>query len=142
MGRARQTRARLIDQRARRRASQELKRRYPEEWEHLYETYRAEAEEEMSRAEEEHPELDDAPRLKTGRRKHGQSPLDRVDTTPRCEQCIRYHVKGHKCHACGSGPPPVKVDYIKALSSQGMTPRRISEKLGIKQVEIERVLFG
>lgn len=141
MGHARQTKARLIDQRARRRASQELKRRYPEEWEHLYETYRTEAEEEMDRLEEEHPELDDAPRLKTGRRKDGQSVEDRLDTN-RCDQCVRYHVRGHRCHSCGSGPPPVKVDYIRALSQQGMSPRRISEKLGIKQVEIERVLFG
>ena len=140
MGSARQTKARLIDQRARRRASQELKRRYPEEWEHLYETYLIEAEEEMDRLEEEHPELNDVPRLKTGRRKQGETPEDRVDTN-RCEACVSYHERGHHCHNCGAAPP-AKIEEIMKLSRHGMSPRNISIKLGVKQVVVERVLLG
>jgi hypothetical protein len=121
MGRAAQTLARLIDQRARRRATSELIARHPDEWASLYARQRSFAEEEARQlaaaAAEQHSSLDDLekvldgpvdpPRLMSGRRLPEQTVIDRIDVA-RCPSCIAHHDRGHRCRACGQAPqrPP------------------------------------
>lgn len=110
MGYAKPTQARLIDQRARRRATQDLIEKYRDEFDALYWQHRNQATEEADAiarkaAEDEHlAEHGDEPaRLKTGARKPGETPLDRLDVA-RCRFCIGYHDRGHACRSCGAVP--------------------------------------
>lgn len=98
-GRAKpQTRARIIRTRARHRAMQQLVELHREEFEALYEDARAEAIEEDDRLTadpENHARFDaETVRLRSGRRKPGETPEARVDETW-CVECSVYHAQDH-----------------------------------------------
>ena len=131
MGRAAQTLARLIDQRARRRATSELIARHQDEWDSLYARQRTFAEEEARQLEEaaaaKHSSLGDLekvlddkpaepPRLMPGRRLPQQTALDRIDVA-RCPSCVAHHDRGHRCRACGQAPqiPPGAQLTVRAV---------------------------
>jgi hypothetical protein len=113
MGRAKQSAARLIDQRARRRATQALIDMHREEFRDLYQFHRmnaatearviAEAATRVSNAETKFHPSGEPPRLMSGRYKPGQDATDRIDVA-RCPHCVKHHDRGHVCTKCGARP--------------------------------------
>lgn len=106
MGYAKPTQARLIDQRARRRATQALIEKHREDFTALYEQHRRAAESEAAALTEcaatVHPSSE-PPRLMTGARKAGQEAVDRIDVA-RCPHCVKHHDRNHVCTHCGAQP--------------------------------------
>ena len=146
MSKAAQSRARLIDQRARRRATQVLIERHDEEFRGLYEQYRAEAETEMEALEIVAREQSDGhtpahpPRLLPGRRKPRETVLDRLDVA-RCPDCIAYHDRGHACPRCGMTADVVsKLSEIHRLAAAGTRDDVIAVHLRIPPDIVRRVL--
>lgn len=107
MGYAKPTASRLIDQRARRRAQQQLIENHRQEFRDLYEWHRRNAATEAdllaSKASESPHQIAGPPRLMTGARKPGQDVTDRIDVA-RCPHCVRHHDAGHVCANCGAVP--------------------------------------
>ena len=106
MGYAKPTAARLIDQRARRRATQALLRAHHDEFQMLLMAERARATEEAERLVSARPPTahqhaaSEPPRLMSGRYKPGQNATDRIDVA-RCRRCHEHHDAGHICQNCG-----------------------------------------
>jgi hypothetical protein len=107
MGYAKPTAARLIDQRARRRATQTLIEIHRDEFQRLYDLHRAEAEQEaehLATAPEAVEHYRSEPvRLKPGARLAGQKVGDRIDVA-RCAHCVKHHDRNHVCPKCGAAP--------------------------------------
>lgn len=158
MGKAAQTQARLIDQRARRRADQALKNNHRQEWDRLYYAFVAEAEAEAVQIAAAapapthvHTDVPSAPpeppRLKPGARLAGQSVIDRIDVA-RCNVCVKYHDRGHRCAQCGKVAPvptPLVGSHMMArevhrLFDAGTKVEIIAATLRIKPDLVERLL--
>lgn len=149
MARAANTEARLVDQRARGRATQALINNHREEYEQLLAAYKAEAIEELEllpapAASPEHPTRPPAPvRLKPGPRKAGEAVTDRVDVG-NCPFCRAYHDNGHRCQRCGQTPKamPFSEAYkeVHRLADAGTKPELISMTLKIPIDHIHRLL--
>lgn len=109
MSYAKPTAARLIDQRARRRATQALLRAHHDEFRMLFMAERAKAEEEAGRlasarrTQSVQAHSGEPPRLMSGRYKPGQESTDRIDVA-RCPHCVSHHDRGHVCTRCGAVP--------------------------------------
>lgn len=145
MGYAKSTAARLIDQRARRRATQTLIEIHRDEYTRLYAMHRAAAEQEAehlaAKAAEIHP-TGEPPRLMTGARKPGQDVADRIDVA-RCPHCIRHHDRGHRCPKCGLAPTrPVSPDEVRRMVSGGSSVQEVAARLNLTTVTVRRVIEG
>ena len=129
MGYAKPTAARLIDQRARRRAQQQLIANHRDEFRDLYEWHlrnaTSEAQMLATKASEIHPTTE-PPRLMTGARKPGQDVADRIDVA-RCPHCVRHHDRGHVCAKCGAVP-----ETAVAIEDDG----------NIDEIAVERAMRG
>ena len=133
MGYAKPTQARLIDQRARRRATQDLIEAHREEFDRLYWQHRHAASDEAdalaAKAAEaprpdHEPHADEPPRLMPGARKPGETPMDRLDVA-RCPHCIRHHDRGHVCKSCGAKPGFEVFERVRRMTRNGMSPSQI-----------------
>lgn len=100
-----QRRYQLVYQRARGRAVTALIAAHEAEWEHLFAAKRAEVQAEVDAVDEAGADHygTEPTRLKTGRRKQGQTVVDRIDVA-RCPHCIKHHDRGHACPKCGAAP--------------------------------------
>jgi hypothetical protein len=129
VGYAKPTAARLIDQRARRRATQALIDLHRDEFRDLYEWHRRNATTEArvlaTKAAETHPSTE-PPRLMTGARKPGQDVTERIDVA-RCPHCVRHHDSGHVCANCGAVP-----STVAALPDDG----------DVDEIAVERAING
>jgi len=159
MSRAKQTTARLVDQRARGRADTRLRKRHQQEWNELYVEEKALAEMEAGRlaivarekaaaapppAEHVHeePAVPEPPRLKTGRRNEGESAIDRLDVA-RCPFCRASHDRGHVCPRCGAKPKldfAGKVREVHRLFDAGTSVDIISMTLSIPKDHVLRLI--
>lgn len=112
---AQQTTARLVDQRARRRATQLLIDLHKAEWTQLLAQERAFAEAEVAEIERAAAatghEVTEPVRLKPGARLPGQAAVDRIDVA-RCPLCVASHDRGHTCPSCGTPP----LDLVQSTS--------------------------
>lgn len=142
MASAKQTQARLIDQRARRRATQALIEKHPEEYYELLQEALREARSEASQLQvtvtRAHGHEMPA-RIMPGRRLAGQTAVDRIDVA-RCPECVSYHDAGHTCGRCGSpaeAPKPVPRNNLDRavlrMVERGLTDARIAVDLGITE---------
>jgi hypothetical protein len=130
MGYAKPTAARLVDQRARRRATQALIDIHRDEFRELYQWHRRNAASEAQtlavKASETHPTTE-PPRLMSGARKPGQDAVDRIDVA-RCPHCVKHHDRGHVCAKCGARPTSLQPPPVSSLSfaqqRPGVIPRR------------------
>lgn len=136
----------LIDQRARRRATQVLIERHEHEFRVLYELYREDAEAEMAVLEAKAAEGERShtpahpPRLMPGRRQPGQTVLDRLDVA-RCPECVNYHDSGHDCPRCGMTVDVVsKLSEIHRLSKAGTKDEMIAVALRVPPDVVRRAL--
>jgi hypothetical protein len=143
MGYAKPTAARLIDQRARRRATQTLIQVHRDEFQRLYNLHRAEAEQEaehLATAPDAIEHYRSEPvRLMPGRRMPDQTAGDRIDVA-RCAHCVTHHDRGHVCTNCGaipgkkkapSSPADVAEDVEFLLESDPTClPQHIAHRLG------------
>lgn len=154
MGRAAQTQARLVDQRARGRATQALITNHRAEYDQLYEAYKAEAEAEVAALQVAaatagaHDHGTPQPvRLKPGRRKAHEDVVDRIDVA-RCTVCVLFHDRGHRCPSCGrvpSAPAPYldaagKAREAKRLHDAGTKVEIIATTLRITPDHVHRLL--
>lgn len=161
MGYAKPTLPRLVDQRARRRATQELMKRHRAEFDGLLAQFRLEAAaeaEELARVaaanraqrpspSEHHastpePVADDPPRLMPGARLAGQSALDRIDVA-RCSVCAKSHDRNHVCTKCGSLPPltlPEQFAEVARLTDAGTDVEQVSRTLRIAPDRVLQLL--
>ena len=146
MAYAKPTQARLIDQRARRRATQALIDLHREEYRDLYERHRREATAEAASltiaAIKEHPssthEPTEPPRLMTGRRKPGQGATERIDVA-RCWRCVRHHDVGHVCASCGAAPAAAVEDVLR-MRTNGLGVGQIAHRLDVPREAVLRIL--
>jgi hypothetical protein len=148
MSRAAQTEARLVDQRARGRATQALINNHRDEYEQLLIAFKAQAIEELEllpapEVDEHHPTRGAQPvRLKTGPRKEGETASDRVDVGT-CRFCITYHDAGHRCERCGARPKlafAAAYKEIHRLYDAGTTPEMIAINLRVPLEHVHRLL--
>lgn len=150
---AKPTEARLIDQRARRRATQALIEKYRDEFGTLYEMHRRAAEVEagvLAEVSSEHRESRHAtpepPRLMPGRRLPGEDATDRIDVA-RCPHCVKHHDRGHVCTKCGAHPVAlarsgVSPDLVRALAAEGKSDRQIADETHLTTATVRKVLDG
>lgn len=99
--------SKLLNNRARHRAVEDLIARHRDEFEDLLALHRLDVKSEAARLTKEAAELGvsgDLPRLRPGQRKRGQTPVTRLDVG-RCTTCARSHDRGHVCPKCGAAPP-------------------------------------
>lgn len=136
MGHAKQTQARLIDQRARRRATQKLVEMHQDEYDLLLVRYRTEATQEAARLGTHHAQ---PARLMPGRRLENQDVIERIDVA-RCPDCVSYHDAGHTCARCGSpaeAPAPMPRNNldraVQRMVARGRTDAQIAFDLGITE---------
>jgi len=126
VSRAKQSVSRLVDQRARRRATQALIEMHRDEFRDLYQWHRMQAvteartiAEAATQKQSFHPSSE-PPRLMPGRRLPGQEVVDRIDVA-RCPHCIKHHDRGHVCAKCGARPTTVQAP-VSALSLARQRP--------------------
>lgn len=148
MGKAAQTEARLVDQRARRRATQALINNHKQEYEDLLTAFKVEAIAELDmlpapQVSEHHPTRPPQPvRLKSGPRLEGQQAVDRIDVA-RCPHCISYHDRGHRCERCGAIPKrnwSSATSEVHRLFDAGTKPDIIAMTLRIPLDHVHRLL--
>lgn len=141
MGYAKPTQARLIDQRARRRATQDLIAENPERWKQLYEQHRQYATEEAEQlalavTPNEHAPKE-PPRLMPGARKLGESAIDRIDVA-RCPFCVKHHDRGHRCSSCGQRPLVSRETVVEALA-HGYSVDHVARTFGLKRSTVQKM---
>lgn len=142
MSAAKQTLARLVDQRARRRAAQLLIEAHRDEYQTLYTQahHLALAEAQALAAKAPETPTPEPPRLMTGRRKADEDVMDRIDVA-RCPHCIGHHDRGHACTHCGTRPGGlVAPDAVRSLARQGLDAQAIATVTGLTTATVRRVL--
>jgi len=87
----------FIRSRARNRATAELVARHQDEFNALLDLYTEEC------AKEAEELGGETVRLRPGKRRSGQTTVDRVDVG-RCPECAKHHDRGHVCPNCGASP--------------------------------------
>ena len=103
-GRRRQTPARILRNRARQRATQQIVAEHAERFRELYE-HALEMVKDEAELLAQQPEAHDhgTVRLRPGRYAEGDDVLDRIDVG-RCAACVDAHSTGHICPDCGASP--------------------------------------
>lgn len=132
-------RKQLAYQRARGRAVTALIAAHEAEWEHLFAAKRAEVEAELDTVDQAGAGHygDEPARLKSGRRKKGQTAVDRIDVA-RCPHCIKHHDRGHVCVKCGAAPPKYTGRADDGILDEVAIQRRMAGDTDITLTKPER----